>query len=250
MPQVRDTGRVSGYRGALRPVSPRVGALAFDGRAFFTKSAGGREAVYGEVNRAGEGGAKWRRWDPNRSKLAAALHAGGLTEVVESLFTSGPVLYLGAASGTTVSHVADLLAPEAVFAVESAARSFAELLEKLKAWTNVFPVHADARQPAQYASLVGKAGALIQDVAQPDQVEIAAANARAILRPSAGVALFIKARSVDSSADPITVFAGARARLVKEGFRMVEERALEPFDLDHRAFFLRAPSQGRSREPF
>jgi fibrillarin-like rRNA methylase len=174
--------------------------------------------------------------------LAAAIHKGGLTPALEGLFTSGPVLYLGAASGTTVSHVADAVAPEAVFAVESAGRSFGDLLTKLKTWPNVFPLHADARTPSSYAALVGTAGCLVQDVAQPDQVAIVTANAEALLRPRAPAALFVKARSVDSAAEPGRIFAAARKALQGAGFSVEEERSLEPFDVDHRAFFLRGPA--------
>jgi len=241
VPEVRDPGRVKGARGALIVVSPRVEALAWDGRSYFTGSAGGATRVYGEVIRRDEAGRPWRRWDPHRSKLAAALHKGGLTPALEALLTTGPLLYLGAASGTTVSHVADVLAPQAVFAVESAGRSFGDLLSKLKAWPNVFPLHADARTPSSYATMVGAAGSIVQDVAQPDQVAILAANARAMLGPNAPAALFVKSRSVDSAADPGRVFAEARGQLHADGFQVEEERGLEPFDLDHRAFFVRTP---------
>ncbi len=238
MPAVRDTRRMSEKSGALVPVSPRLPNLARDRGNFFTR-AGGAGDVYGEVVRTDESGARWRRWDPHRSKLAAALQGGALTKDWEDLLDGAPVVYLGAASGTTVSHVADLAAPKAVFAVELASRPFQELIVKLGAWANVFPVLADAREPGTYEGLVGKAQAIIQDVATSDQVAVLEANARALLPRAAPSLLFVKARSIDSSAEPARVFARARDELVGAGFTIRDERGLEPFDKDHRAFLVR-----------
>lgn len=78
------------------------------------------ESVYGEkrisietVN--AEGGAdapkskiEYRVWNPFRSKLAAGV-LGGLDNI--HIAPGKKVLYLGAASGTSVSHVADVVGP-------------------------------------------------------------------------------------------------------------------------------------------
>ena len=59
---------------------------------------------------------EYRVWNPFRSKLAAAI-LGGLDDIF--MKPGSKVLYLGAASGTSVSHVADLVGPEGtVYAVE------------------------------------------------------------------------------------------------------------------------------------
>jgi len=47
-------------------------------------------------------------WNPFRSKLGAAI-VGGIENIY--MKPGSKVLYLGAASGTTVSHVADLVGP-------------------------------------------------------------------------------------------------------------------------------------------
>jgi rRNA 2'-O-methyltransferase fibrillarin len=65
-----------------------------------------------------EGGDKieYRVWNPFRSKLAAAVLAG-----VDNIHVKpgAKVLYLGGASGTSVSHVSDVVGPEgSVYAVE------------------------------------------------------------------------------------------------------------------------------------
>ena len=62
------------------------------------------DPVYGEATDG-----EWRRWDPRRSKLGSMLDRG-----VDTGFEDGDtVLYLGAAAGTTVSHVADVAGPTA-----------------------------------------------------------------------------------------------------------------------------------------
>ena len=82
-------------------------------------------SVYNEKRisvEAGEGEkTEYRVWNPFRSKLAASVLAG-----VDNIHIKpgGKVLYLGAASGTSVSHVSDIVGPTgAVFAVEFSHRS-------------------------------------------------------------------------------------------------------------------------------
>ena len=72
-----------------------------------------------------DGGDKveYRVWNPFRSKLAAAVLAG-----VDNIHVrpGAKVLYLGAASGTSVSHVSDVVGPEGtVYAVEFSHRRWA-----------------------------------------------------------------------------------------------------------------------------
>lgn len=58
----------------------------------------------------GENGEKieYRVWNPFRSKLGAAI-LGGVDQI--HIKPGAKVLYLGAASGTTVSHVSDIVGP-------------------------------------------------------------------------------------------------------------------------------------------
>ena len=78
-----------------------------------TRNIAPGESVYGEKRISVDGqeeGTKveYRVWNPFRSKLAAGVLGG-----MEHVFI-GPgkkVLYLGAASGTSVSHVADIVGP-------------------------------------------------------------------------------------------------------------------------------------------
>jgi fibrillarin-like pre-rRNA processing protein len=238
VPAVRDARGVSGRGGALALVDEAIPNLARDRGNFFTRAAAASD-VYGELVREDERGQRWRRWDPYRSKFAAALHEGGLADNIGVLLAAPSVLYLGAASGTTVSHLADIVAPRSVFAVEFAPRPFQDLLEKLRPWGNVMPVLADARRPEEYRAIVGEAGALVQDVAQPGQVDILVKNADAFLHEGAPVMLFLKARSEDSAMEPEAVYRSARAQLAGGRFLQLAERRIDRYDKDHRAYTAR-----------
>jgi fibrillarin-like pre-rRNA processing protein len=82
-----------------------------------------------------------RIWDPYRSKLAALYHLQKDVELKPGM----RVLYLGAAHGTTVSHVADYV--DVVYAVEFAPNPMQDLLEVAQRRSNVVPVMANAAQP-------------------------------------------------------------------------------------------------------
>lgn len=56
-------------------------------------------------------------WNPFRSKLAAAI-LGGIDKI--HMVPGSKVLYLGAASGTTVSHVSDIVGPVSVIRLAKA----------------------------------------------------------------------------------------------------------------------------------
>mgnify|MGYP006280431831 CR=1 FL=1 len=141
------------------------------------------EPAYGEPTDG-----EWRRWDPRRSKLGAMLEDGMET----GLSGNETVLYLGAAAGTTVGHVADFAGP--TYAVEFAARPARDLLDVAEPRENLFPLLKDARKPETYAHVVEPVEALIQDVATRGQAEVALANRR-FLREDGRLLLAIKARS-------------------------------------------------------
>ena len=68
------------------------------------------DCVYGGLtaSQAGEQKIEYRVWNPFRSKLCAAL-MGGIDNLC--IYPGAKVLYLGAASGTSVSHVSDVVGP-------------------------------------------------------------------------------------------------------------------------------------------
>jgi fibrillarin-like pre-rRNA processing protein len=188
----------------------------------------GRLATRGEPAYGEPTDGDWRLWDARRSKLGAMLELGMET----GLRGGDGVLYLGAASGTTVSHVADFAGP--TYAVEFAPRPARDLLAVAAARPNLFPLLKDAREPETYAHVVESGlDAVIQDVATRGQATVAVRN-RQFLRDDGRLLAAIKARSEDVTADPADVFDDALATLA-EGYEVLETRRMEPFHEDHLA---------------
>jgi len=143
-------------------------------------------------------------------------------------------LYLGAASGTTVSHVADLVGPEgAVYAVEFSKRSGRDLVNMAKKRTNVVPIIEDARHPYKYRMIVPMVDVIFADVAQPDQARILGINAAMFVKNRGHFVISIKASCIDSTKTPELVFASEIQNLKEEKFRPVERISLEPYERDH-----------------
>ena len=139
--------------------------------ALMTKNSFPGESVYNEKRVSQDDkntGDKieYRVWNPFRSKLAASI-VGGIENIY--MKPGSKVLYLGAASGTTVSHVADLVGPEGVvYAIEFSKRSGRDLVNMAKKRTNIVPIIEDARHPYKYRMLVPMVDVIFEDVAQPD----------------------------------------------------------------------------------
>jgi len=169
-----------------------------------------------------------RVWDPYRSKLSALYHVGTGIDLVADM----RVLYLGAANGTTVSHVADYV--EVVYAVEFAPRPMQDLLEVARRRKNVMPIMADAARPEQYAPLVESVDLLYQDVAQPDQAAIAIRNC-VFLKEGCPLILMLKTRSVDVRKEPEDVFRETLRLLTAAGLSVTESAWLAPYHADHAA---------------
>ncbi|MFY9798357.1 MAG: fibrillarin-like rRNA/tRNA 2'-O-methyltransferase [Candidatus Nitrosopolaris sp.] len=187
--------------------------------------------VYGE-NLVKYGGEEYRIWDPFRSKLAGALQ-NGLTNL--PVMNRSKVLYIGASTGTTVSHVSDIVGINGViFAVESSSRVGRELLENLASKReNIVPILADARKPRSYFSVFGTVDVMYCDIAQPDQTEIAIANCLVYLKPKGALLLVVKTRSINVLLNPKTVFAQEAKKLENNKFSIMQIINLEPFDKDH-----------------
>lgn len=179
-------------------------------------------------------GSEFRVWDPYRSKLAASL-VHGLTVFA---FTEGVgVLYLGASSGTTASHVSDLVGKDGiVYCVEFAPRVMRDLLQVCANRANMVPIFADAYHPEDYLQIPELVDIIYQDVAQPDQAEILIRNAGRFLKPGGTAYLAVKARSIDVVAKPRQVFQREEQKLVQAGFTIVDRINLEPFSSDHILF--------------
>ncbi len=196
--------------------------------------------VYGE-ELLNIGGKEYRNWDLHRSKLGGAIYKG-LREL--DIRPGASVLYLGAASGTTPSHVSDIVGEEGlVFCVEMSARTVRDLLKVCEQRPNMLPLLGDARFPQNYADVVeeeagGKVDVLYQDVADPEQARILEVNAEKFLNKGGSALLCLKARSIDATANPEKIFAETKKKLEKS-FELIQQIDLAPFDKDHLFLSLR-----------
>ncbi|XP_065276329.1 rRNA 2'-O-methyltransferase fibrillarin [Emys orbicularis] len=202
--------------------------------ALVTKNLVPGESVYGEKRISVEDAelkVEYRAWNPFRSKLAAAI-LGGIDQI--HIKPGAKVLYLGAASGTTVSHVSDIVGPEGlVYAVEFSHRSGRDLINVAKKRTNIIPVIEDARHPHKYRMLIGMVDVIFADVAQPDQSRIVALNAHNFLKNGGHFVISIKANCIDSTAAPEAVFASEVKKMQQENMKPQEQLTLEPYERDH-----------------
>ncbi|CAL1267016.1 unnamed protein product [Larinioides sclopetarius] len=174
---------------------------------------------------------EYRDWNPFRSKLGA-----GIIKGVDNIYMKrgSRVLYLGAASGTTVSHVSDVVGPEGiVYAVEFSHRSGRDLLNVAQKRNNIVPIIEDARLPHKYRMLVGMVDVIFSDVAQPDQARILALNAQSYLKNEGHFIISIKASCIDSTASPEAVYAKEVQMLLKDKLKPESYVTLEPYERDH-----------------
>ena len=176
---------------------------------------------------------EYRVWDAFRSKLAAAILKGVQTVPIKP---GHRVLYLGAASGTTPSHVSDIVGEAGhVYCVEFASRSIRDLINNVITYrANMSPFLEDARLPEKYAVFIpGKVDDIYCDVAQPEQAKVLADNADALLKPQGWVMFAVKAQSIDVTKTPEAVYQQESKVLKSRGFTVEEVIPLEPYDKAH-----------------
>jgi len=176
-------------------------------------------------------GVEYRLWDAFRSKLAASI----MNELEDFPFKNKTkVLYLGASTGTTVSHISDIVGPSGiVFSVEHASRVARDFLDRVATHrTNVILILQDARRPKEYFSIFGKVDVVYVDIAQPDQTEIAINNCKMFLKKGGYFFLVIKTRSIDVTKSPKKIIEQEIEKL-KTSFDILQSIDLHPYDKDH-----------------
>ncbi len=202
-------------------------------RAIFTKALVPGQ-VYGEkVIRFNN--SLYREWVPKRSKLAAAIMKGCPNIFIRK---GSVVLYLGAASGTTVSHVSDIVGANGfVFALDFAPRVVRDLVFLCEKRKNIAPLLEDANKPESYKSRIRvPVDIIFQDIAQKSQLEIFEKNIRLFLKKGGYALLALKARSIDVTKKPAEIFASAK-KWIEKRFTLIDFRLLSPYEQDH-AFFI------------
>ena len=174
---------------------------------------------------------EYRLWDPFRSKLAAAIMNGLEVFPFQDKLR---VLYLGVSTGTTVSHISDIVGPQGIiFGVEHSSRVARDFLYRVASHRkNIIPIMQDARQPQHYFSVYCKVDVVYVDIAQPDQTDIAITNCKMFLKNNGYLFLVIKTRSIDVTKAPKKIIENEKNKL-NENFEIIQVIDLYPYDKDH-----------------
>lgn len=216
------------YRNTMFPkeILPGVYLLEVGGQKRLATKSKDRVPVYGERILDG-----YRLWDPFRSKLAAFLQKSQGKNKSPCIASNGKVLYLGAATGTTVSHISDIVKDGLIYAVEFSPRSMRDLIRLAERRDNIIPILADAAKPEEYSALAEPVDLVYQDIAQKNQAEIAALNSNRYLKPGGDLLLMIKTRSIDVTASPAEVLSLEIKKL--KSIDILDIMDLLPFHQDH-----------------
>jgi fibrillarin-like pre-rRNA processing protein len=178
---------------------------------------------------------EYRIWNPRRSKLAAALLNG--LEKLEIQDTS-KVLYLGASTGTTVSHISDITTNGKIYAVEFSPTTAKKLVQLSRQRLNIAPILGDATKPKEYLNIVEKVDLVYCDVALPTQSELFMKNMNLFLKEDGMGMITIKARSIDVVQKPKKIFKDEAKKIKENGYSILEKIKLEPYEKDHIAFLV------------
>ena len=176
-------------------------------------------------------GSEYRIWNPFRSKLAAAI----MNDLKNFPFNQkSDVLYLGVSTGTTISHISDIVNQGGtIFGIEHASRVARDFLDRVASHRkNIVPIIQDARRPEEFFSVYKKVDIVYVDIAQPDQTNIAIENCRLYLKSGGHLFLVIKTRSIDVVKDPKMVIKDEIKKL-ETLFEIKQTIDLHPYDKDH-----------------
>ena len=176
-------------------------------------------------------GEEYREWDPYRSKLAAMILENPLMDFLSSELKC---LYLGASSGTTISHLSDIVYDGIIYGVEFAERSMRQLIQNTNKRKNIIPILGDANFPEKYANSVFTTIDLVyQDIAQPNQAQIAIANCSYYLKDKGTLILAIKSQSIDSVQAPEKIFIQEKKIIEKAGYEISESFNIHKYAANH-----------------
>lgn len=181
-------------------------------------------------------GNEYRIWNPYRSKLGAAI-LRGIEDI--PIGKGSKVLYLGAANGTTASHVSDIIGSEGmIYCVEISSRPFRDLLVTCEQRDNMAPILADAQKVEKYRAMIEEVDMIYQDVAHPEQTNIALENSQTFLKDDGYALVALKARSIDVTKDPREIFRREMEKL-EEVMEIIDSKLLDPYEDDHAMILLK-----------
>lgn len=191
--------------------------------------------VYGE-KLIKKGKQEFREWNPFKSKLASTILKGAQNIHVRK---KDVILYLGSASGTTVSHLSDIVGSEGmIFGVDNAPTVMREFMTLVFQRENLTPIMESAAQTEKLRKRLPKqVDILYQDVAQNNQVQIFLNSLDFVKKGGYGL-LAVKARSMDVTKNPKSIFKEVRRQLEKR-VTVIDYRELHPYQKDHCMFMVK-----------
>lgn len=205
------------------------------GKKIFTKNLVPGIQVYDE-NLVKIDSNEFREWNPKKSKLGAAILKGLKHPNINE---KEVVLYLGASSGTTASHVSDIVGKQGfIFALDFAPRVVRDLVHVCESRKNMAPLLEDASQPNTYRNKLTEVDVIFQDIAQVNQADIFLKNIKLFLKKQGIGMIAVKARCIDVTAKPKEVFQKVKKQLEKE-VDVLKQLSLEPFEKDHCLFLVK-----------
>ena len=178
---------------------------------------------------------EFRSWNPYRSKLAAVIMKGYKNINITS---KSQLLYLGASTGTTISHISDIAKNGMVYAVENSPFSVKKLLLLCSKRKNVVPLLSDARHSEKYQTIVPKVDVLYQDISQRDQAEIFTSNVKRYLKKKGQGIIMVKARSINVSLKPKQVYEDVTNKFIDYGLKIEKLINISQYEKDHAAIFI------------
>ena len=170
-----------------------------------------------------------REWNPNKSKIAAAIKKGFNL----NLENNSSVLYVGCSTGTTLSHIADIVTKGKIIANDISAESMLSLIPLLRIKTNISPVLDDYKKLVDLDVIKGNYDFVFQDVSQKDQVDVFIDIVKEFLSSSGQGAISLKTRSIDSTKTPKQVLNQSIEKIKRSGLRIINTYDLEPFEKEH-----------------
>jgi fibrillarin-like pre-rRNA processing protein len=216
-------------------------AIKYIGNYLATKKLNGSEGDRKEE--VIEHGVAYRLWNPYNSKLSAAIISGLKNMHIKE---KSKVLYLGAANGTTCSHISDIIGPEGlVYCIEISERSMRDLLQVCETRPNMIPILSDARNTDSYAAELSDIDIIYQDVSARDQAEILLANEE-FLKPGGYAYAAIKSQSIDVSKDPNEVYKEFISKVSKR-MELIETIDISRYDKMHLFVVFRKPIKNPNR---
>ena len=196
-------------------------------RKLYTVNLVPNESVYGEKLID-----QYREWDPNKSKLASLILKGSPNIFIRK---NDVILYLGASTGTTVSHISDIVGIKGfIFAVDLSPFVLRELTFLSYKRNNIAPILLDASS-SKLAQRISQVDVIYQDIAQKDQVSIFLKNVDLFLKKNGYAILALKSRSIDVTKRPKDIYNQVKEEL-SEKLTIIDYRTLDPFQKDHCMF--------------